>query len=159
MTFSRLLTAGAAALMMAATPLFAADIAIKDPYMRTSTPSSVTGAAFLMLMNASDKDDRLIAASTDIAGRVELHTHKEDANGVMQMMEVEEGFVIPAGGMHHLKRGGDHIMLMGLTRPLEQGEEIEVTLTFEEAGEVTVQIPVDRERKPDHGAMNHSNDS
>ena len=90
--------------------------------------------------------------------KVELHTHKQDANGVMQMMEVEEGFVVPANGMHALKRGGDHIMLMGLKRPLEQGEEITVTLTFEKAGEMEVQIPVDRERKPSHGNMNHSND-
>ena len=126
--------------------------------MRSSTPSSKTGAAFLMLMNHGDADDRLIAAETEVANRVELHTHKEDDNGVMKMMEVEEGFVVPAGGMHHLKRGGDHIMLMGLTRPLEQGEEIAVTLTFEQAGEVEVIIPVDRERKPDHGGAGHSHD-
>ncbi|MFC6758865.1 hypothetical protein ACFQFQ_04025 [Sulfitobacter porphyrae] len=46
---------------------------------------------------------------------------------------------------------------MGLTGPLEQGSEIAVTLTFEKAGEMQVMIPVDHERKPDHGAMKHSN--
>lgn len=159
MTFSRLITVGAAALMLGAAPLLAGDIAVKDPYVRTSTPSSVTGAAFMMLVNSGDTDDRLIAASTDVAGRVELHTHIEDANGVMKMTEIEGGIAVPAGEMHHLKRGGDHVMLMGLTRALEQGEEITVTLTFEKAGDITVQIPVDRERKPGHGAMDHSNDS
>lgn len=155
MTFTRLFAAGSTALLLMAAPLMAGDIMVKDPYARSSTPSSVTGAAFLVLMNGGDTDDRLIAASTDVAKRVELHTHKEDANGVMKMMEVEEGFVVPAGGMHALKRGGDHIMLMGLTRPLEQGEEISVTLTFEKAGEIEVMIPVDRERKPNHGGTGH----
>lgn len=156
MKLARFFTAGALALGLSASPLLAGDIMVNDPYMRSSTPSSVTGAAFLVLMNHGDKDDRLIAASADVAKRIELHTHLEDDNGVMKMLEVKEGFAIPAGGMHHLKRGGDHIMLMGLTRPLEQGENIPVTLTFEKAGDVEVMIPVDRERKPAHGAMDHS---
>ena len=159
MKLTRLFAAGSTALMLMAAPLLAGDIMVKDAYARSSTPSSVTGAAFLILMNEADTDDRLIAAASDVANRVELHTHKQDANGVMQMMEVEEGFVVPANGMHELKRGGDHIMLMGLKRPLEQGEEITLTLTFEKAGEMEVQIPVDRERKPSHGSMSHSNDS
>ena len=159
MTLKKTLMAGSAALTLMATPLFAGDITVKDPYMRSSTPSSVTGAAFLVLMNAGSADDRLIAASSEIADRVELHTHKEDANGVMKMMEVEEGFVLPAEGMHALARGGDHIMFMGLKRPLEQGEEVTVTLTFEKAGDIEVTIPVDRERKPDHGSMKHGHDS
>ncbi|MEW9919541.1 copper chaperone PCu(A)C [Marimonas sp. MJW-29] len=158
MTFTRLFMAGSTALMLMATPLLAGDISVKDAYMRSSTPSSVTGAAFLILENTGATDDRLIAAASEIAERVELHTHKQDANGVMQMMEVEEGFAVPAGGMHALKRGGDHIMFMRLKRPLEQGEEIAVTLTFEKAGEMQVLIPVDRERKPGHGSMNHGSD-
>lgn len=152
MTFTRLFMAGFTALMLMAGSLLAGEISVKDAYMRSSTPSSVTGAAFLILVNAGTTDDRLIAAASEIAERVELHTHKQDANGVMQMMEVEEGFAVPAEGMHALKRGGDHIMFMGLKRPLEQGEEIAVTLTFEKAGEMQVLIPVDRERKPMHGS-------
>lgn len=156
MKLKTLFSAATAAFMLTAAPLFAGDIMIKDAYVRSSTPTSVTGAAFLILMNQGDADDRLISAASDVAGRVELHTHKQDANGVMKMMEVEEGFPVPAGGMHQLKRGGDHIMFMGLTDPLVQGEEISITLTFEKAGEMEVKIPVDHERKPDHGAMDHS---
>lgn len=157
MKFTRTFAAAATALTMLAAPLAAGSIMVEDAYMRTSTPSSKTGAAFLMLRNMGDTDDRLIGAAADIAGRVELHTHTEDSNGVMKMMEVEEGFVVPAGGMHHLKRGGDHIMFMGLGRALTQGEEIPVTLTFENAGELKIMVPVDRERKADHGGMDHSN--
>jgi copper(I)-binding protein len=43
-------------------------------------------------------------------------------------------------------------MFMGLSKPLSQGDLIDVTLTFEKAGEVTLQIPVDNDRAPAHGA-------
>lgn len=159
MNLKRYITGGATALTLSTTALFAADIMVMDSYARSSTPSSVTGAAFLTLMNHSGQDDRLIAARSDAAKRVELHTHEEDANGVMKMLHVEQGFAIAAGGTHTLRRGGDHIMFMGLTQPLVQGAEIAVTLSFENAGDVEVMIPVDLKRKPDHGAQNHAHDN
>lgn len=152
---TRFFTAAAAAsLFMCSSAL--ADIMVKDPYARSSTPSSPTGAAFMTLMNHGGSDDRLVAASSDVAKRVELHTHIEDANGVMKMTEVKEGIAVPTGAMAHLKRGGYHVMFMGLNAPLEQGSEIEVTLTFENAGDMLVKIPVDHDRKPVHGGMDHS---
>lgn len=151
----RHLTAALAVMLLAAPAL--AEIMVSDAYVRSSTPTSASGAAFMTLMNEGDEDDRLIAVSSDVAARVELHTHSEDENGVMRMSEIEDGIALPAGGMHQLARGGDHVMFMGLTGPLEQGSEIAVTLTFEKAGEMQVMIPVDHERKPDHGAMKHSN--
>lgn len=150
MSFKSTLFAAAAALSLAM-PAFAGDIMVKDAYARTSTAMSKSGAAFMMLMNHGTEDDRLVSASSDVAQRVELHTHKEDANGVMQMLEVEEGFPVPAGGMHALARGGDHVMFMGLNRSLAQGDIVTVTLTFEKAGAMTVEIPVDLERKPMDG--------
>lgn len=152
---TRFLTAAVAATLLAA-PAFA-EIIVRDAYVRSSTPSSVTGAAFMVLMNDGAEDDRLIAATSDVAGRVELHTHIEDENGVMKMTEIEGGLNVPAGSMHMLQRGGDHVMFMGLNAPLEQGGAVAVTLTFEKAGDVQVMIPVDHERKPDHGAMKHGN--
>ena len=140
-------------------PAFAGDamkIMVDDPYARVSTEGAKSGAVFMTIMNHSDADDRLIAVSSDVAERAELHTHKEDANGVMQMLHVEEGFPVLAGRMHPLERGGDHIMLMGLKQSLSHGDTVSVTLTFEKSGDVTVDIPVDLERKPDHGAMDHS---
>jgi len=135
-------------------PAFADGIMIKDAYARTSMQGASSGAAFMQIMNHTDQDDRLIAVASDIAKKVELHTHKEISDGVMKMMHVEEGFVIPAGGMHGLARGGDHVMFMGLTQDMIQGESVDVTLTFENAGEIVVQIPVDLERQ-DHGGMTH----
>ena len=69
------------------------------------------------------------------------------------MPEVPEGFAIPAAGEHALARGGDHVMFMGLKDPLVQGETVSVTLVFEQAGEMVVEIPVDLERQDGHGMM------
>ena len=135
-----------------ALPAFADSIMVLDPYARASSPTAKAGAAFMTLHNMSQKDDRLIAVRTDAARRAELPTHKETGDGVMQMMEVEEGFPVATGEMIHLKRGGEHVMLMGLTGPLEQGADITLTLIFETAGEVEVSIPVDNERAPEAGA-------
>ncbi len=130
---------------------WAEGIVVEDAYARASTPTAKSGAAFMVLMNSSDQDDRLVAAKSDVAARVELHTHREIADGVMKMMEVEEGFAIPAGGSHMLARGGDHVMFMGLNEPFTDGDTVAVTLVFEHAGEVAVEIPVDLNRKPTHG--------
>lgn len=82
----------------------------------------------------------------------------------MRMMEVEEGFVIPAGGHHALQRGGDHVMLLGLSAPMTDGDSLPMVLVFETAGEVAVDVPVDLARQPmahggedthDHGDHDH----
>ena len=155
MTFIQNINAALVAALTLTTPAFAQDIMLKDAYARSSTPSSKSGAAFFHLMNMGDQDDRLIGARADFAPRVELHTHAQDADGVMRMGAIEGGVPLPAGATHMFKRGGDHVMFMGLSAPLIQDSDLTVTLIFENAGEVVVQIPVDHTRKPDHGAMKH----
>ena len=154
MTVTRAISAALLALVVSG-PAFA-EITIEDPYASSASPMAKTGAAFMKIMNSGEEADRLVSAASDIAQRVELHTHIETGDGVMQMVEVEEGFVIPAGGMHALARGGDHVMFMGLNEPLENGETISGSLTFEKAGPMTVEIPVDLERVPE-GGMGHGN--
>lgn len=156
MSFKSTLLAATAALTLAL-PTFAlaGDMMVKDPYARASTKMSSSGAAFMVLANHGAEDDRLISAHSDVAKRVELHTHIQDANGVMQMREVEDGFPVPAGEMHALARGGDHVMFLGLTTTLEQGDVITLTLTFEKAGDMVVEVPVDLKRKPMQGGMMH----
>lgn len=154
MSFKTILCTAVATLAMA-TSAFAADVMVKDAYARSASKNAKTGAAFMMIMNHGAENDRLIDVTSDVAKRVELHTHKENGDGVMQMLHVEEGFAIPAGEMHPLKRGGDHVMFMGLNQPFVQGDMIPVTLVFEKAGQVNVEIPVDLERKPAEGGMSH----
>ncbi|MCB2136020.1 MAG: copper chaperone PCu(A)C [Rhodobacteraceae bacterium] len=133
-----------------AAPAFAADtITVSDAYARI-LPGAKAGAIFMVIDNSATADDRLTDATSDAAKRVELHTHKADASGVMQMLHVPEGFVIPAGGQHQLARGGDHVMLMGPTMGFKDGDTLNLTLSFENAGEVTVLVPVDNARE---GAM------
>ena len=139
---------------LVAGPLLAQSIVVEDAYARASTPSSPSGAAFMVLTNAGEEDDRLLAVRAEAAARVELHTHAEDANGVMRMREIEDGLPLPAGESHALARGGDHVMLMGLTAPLEQGATLPITLTFERAGDVEVEVIVDHERKATHAHGN-----
>ncbi len=149
--------AGALALAFS-TPALAGDIKVMEAYARSASPSAKSGAAFMVLHNKGAESDRLINAASDIAARVELHTHIDNGDGVMLMRHDEDGFEIPAGGMHALARGGDHVMFMGLTAPMKQGDIVLVTLTFEKAGDLVVEIPVDLERKPGegHGHMKHS---
>lgn len=127
-------------------PEMSGNMVVSDPYLRTSTPTSKSGAAFMVLRNETGQDDRLIGARSDLDGMVQLHSHSEDADGVMRMGEIKGGVPIAAGESHSFARGGDHLMFMGLSGALEQGQTVPVTLIFEQAGEVLVTIPVDRER-------------
>lgn len=161
---NRFQTLLAAAAALIALPAFAnAGVEINDAYARSN---GMTGGVFMEITNPSDTDDRLVSASSDVAEKVELHSHVASADGVMRMIAVPEGFPIPARHGHNLARGGDHIMLMGLTRKLADGDVITLTLTFEHAGDVIVEIPVDNARKPapmaakngmNHGTMAPAN--
>ncbi len=158
MALKSTLLATLAALSFTSGAMAADAIVVDDAYARSSSKSAKAGAAFMVIENHSDTDDRLIGVKSDVAGRVELHTHKVDENGVAQMIHVEEGFAIPAGEAHLLKRGGDHVMFMGLNAPFQQGSSVPVTLIFEKAGEVVVEVPVDLERKDQggHGSHDHT---
>lgn len=153
-------SAAAIAAIAFTVPAFAESIiTVKDPYARVSSKMAKSGAAFMVIENAGDEDDQLIDARADVSKIIELHTHKENEQGVMQMLHVPEGFTIPAGGKHALARGGDHVMFIGLNGALHHGDSFPVTLIFEKAGEVEIDVPVDLERKPMHGKgqMMHGN--
>ena len=146
-----LLAAAAASIVSSA--VLSGQILIHDPYARVSSKSAKSGAAFMIIHNHSSENDVLISVESSVAQKVELHTHKE-VEGVMKMIKLEDGIVIPGMGHHALKRGGDHVMFMGLTQSLHHGDQITVTLIFERAGSVKLKIPVDLERtdkvKHDH---------
>lgn len=157
--FRKLSLAAVAALV--AMPALACDgFMVDDAFARTSTMMSVSGAAFMVLHNQGSTDCRVVGARSDVAERTELHTHIADANGVMRMVEVEDGFPVPAGSEHTLGRGGDHVMFLGLNRSLAQGDTVHLTLVFEDGSEFALDVPVDNERMPGmggrmqgHGAM------
>lgn len=155
MTIKTFMVAAAATLCLTIPALASDGVRIDDAYARASAAS---GAVFFVIENHQTDDDRLIGVASDVAERVGMHAHSEDANGVMTMGEVTGGFVVPGNGSHALARGGDHVMLMGLKSPLKTGDVVTLTLTFERAGVVTVEVPVDNERTDDPAmnAMDHS---
>ncbi len=155
LAFRSLLAAAAAVLTLAA-PALAQDhpehIHVHDAYARLGPAS---GAVFFLIHNNTDSDIRIVGARSELAKKAELHTHIEDANGVMKMAKIEGGVPLAAGEMHAFERGGDHVMLMGLTAGLKDGDMIPLTLIFEDGAEIQLDVPVDNARTPDQ-ATDHS---
>ena len=151
MSITKLSTAAVLAALIAMPAFAESVINITDPYARVATKHSKSGAAFMQIENIGDEADKLIGVRSDVAMRIELHTHIDAGDGVMQMRHIPEGFTISAGEAHMLQRGGDHVMLMGLNRTLQHGDMVQMILIFEKAGEITVDVPVDLKRKPKQG--------
>lgn len=98
------------------------------------------GAAYMTIRNSGAAADRLLKVEGDVAKSIELHT-VTDNGGVMQMRPVAN-IDIPAGGETQLKPGGLHVMMIGLQRQLKPGDKVDLKLTFEKAGPVSVQAEV-----------------
>lgn len=130
---------------------------IDHPFARASIPQR-PGAAYAKIMNMGNEDDRLIAASSPVAERVELHTHLME-NGIAKMRRIE-GIDVPAGGAAELKPGGDHIMLFKLENALSEGDKFPLILTFEKAGDVEVEVTVEAMTSGGmkHEGMKHGKD-
>lgn len=133
------------AFSLAATPCLAAPPKVSDPWIRETPPNASTAAAFARIEGAGTAD-RLIGARADVCDRVEIHTVVAQ-NGVLTMAEIE-ALAIPAGGAATLAPGGEHLMLMGLRRPLKAGDAVTFTLVFETSGEVVVPFQVRDARAP-----------
>ncbi len=136
---------------------FADGITVEDAYLRASGPMARAAAAFMVIKNDTQAPVTLMGATTDAARTVELHTHIIE-DDIAKMREIEDGITIPPGATHELKRGEDHVMLMGLTNKMTDGDVVTLTLSFADADPVTLDVPVDNERKPDqgHSEMDHS---
>lgn len=117
-------------------------LSVSESYARTNSPSAKAGAVYLTIRNYTGADEVLLSATSEVAAMVELHTSETDANGVVKMTPLADGLDIPAGETILMEPGGAHIMLMGLSGPLEDGQNIPVDFNFERAGTVTIQVPV-----------------
>lgn len=115
-------------------------ITVTAPWTRAAGQGG-TGAGFLTLRNTGSAPDRLVSARAEVARTVELHTHTND-NGVMRMRQVP-AIDLPAGREVTLRPSGLHIMLIGLTAPLQVGQRVPLTLVFEKAGEQRVELVVE----------------
>jgi copper(I)-binding protein len=105
-----------------------------------SMVSPDTTAAYITIQHHGSVPDALLAASSPIATTSELHTTSL-RNGILEM-DPQAQFAIPTGGRLELHPGGAHIMLLGLTQALRQGDTVPLVLTFEQAGQMSVDAVV-----------------
>jgi copper(I)-binding protein len=119
----------------------AGDVMVSDAFARASpTPVAKTGAVYFTIRNDGAVADKLTAIATDAAQMAMLHENVEE-NGVVSMRHVEALAIAPKETVT-LSPKKMHVMLMGLKAPLKKGEHLLVTLTFEKAGSVKVDVPV-----------------
>ena len=137
-------------------------VSIDGAWARTSAEGQTTGAIYFEI--TADEDDRMIAASVpaSVAATAEIHEvvmaemddemsgdgemdDDSDMGGMdpqMRMQELTDGLPLPAGETVTLQPGGYHVMLLDIAEPLEVGDEIELTLDFEDADDVTITVEV-----------------
>ncbi len=134
-------------------------IAVRDAWTRparaasergatSGTPQPVMGTmmggansvAYLTIANTGDRADTLTAAASPIAGAIELHRTeiKDNVASMRQVREIE----IPAHGEVRLDPNGYHLILVNVSRDLNVGDTVNLTLTFKQAGQVQVSAQV-----------------
>lgn len=128
---------------------------INQPWSREMPPSAPTAAVYLVVQNDANSPDRLLGVETPAAAKAELHEHIHQ-NGLMKMQQVAS-VAIPANGSVAFAPMAYHVMLFGLKEPLKAGQTLSLTLHFEQAGAVQVEVPVlkDAPATQDAPAHNH----
>lgn len=115
-------------------------IHIEDPWARPGGEGR-TSAAYFLISNFNDQADTLVSVESEVAQTAEVHESYEREEGMMGMREADN-LVIPAQSTIRLEQGSFHVMLMQLTKQLSEGDTFQLTLTFQNEGEKTVEIPV-----------------
>lgn len=118
---------------------FAQPIQADQPWARATAPQQMVGGGYVTL--TSPAGDRLLGASSPVAGRVEMHEMQVDGT-VMRMRELADGLALPAGQAVAMAPGGYHLMLVDLKQPLVAGQSIPVQLRFRDAPPMEVQLKV-----------------
>lgn len=136
----RILAAALVAASVATAFAQAGSLKVEKPFARATAPGAAVGGGYATIVNTGSAADRLVGASSPAAARMEVHEMKMEGS-VMKMREVK-GIDVPAGGKIELKPGGYHLMFMELKQPLKEGSKVPVTLKFEKAGEVKVELDV-----------------
>ncbi|MHA7884120.1 copper chaperone PCu(A)C [Nitratireductor rhodophyticola] len=117
----------------------AGDLKIAHPRVRAMLPGQPSGGGYMVIENTGSDDDRLLTLTSPRAGKVEVHT-MEMNNDVMVMRPVKGGLTIPAGETVTLEPGGLHVMFMQVEKGFQEGEAIPLTLEFEKAGKVDLEL-------------------
>lgn len=135
------LAAATHASVAAAAEVAVGDLLISGGFTRATLPNAPVGGGYLTITNQGSQADRLVSAASPVAGVTQIHEMKMEGD-VMKMGELPSGIEIPAGSTVTLSPGGLHIMFMQLKQPLVEGAKVPLTLTFERAGVIEVQLDV-----------------
>ncbi|WP_367715818.1 copper chaperone PCu(A)C [Nitratireductor sp. GISD-1A_MAKvit] len=115
------------------------DLKIAHARVRAMLPGQPAGGGYMVIENTGSDDDTLVSLASPRAGKVEIHT-MEMNNDVMVMRPVKGGLAIPAGETVTLEPGGLHVMFMQVEKGFREGETIPLTLEFENAGKVDLEL-------------------
>jgi copper(I)-binding protein len=113
-------------------------VSVTDPWGWSSTPDRA--AVYFTVENTGDQAVRIVGASSDVAGTVQVH-ETTMVDGTASMQEVD-GVDVPAGGGVTFEPGGYHVMMMDIPEPLEVGSAIDVTLTFADGFETLISAEI-----------------
>ena len=117
------------------------DIRITDAWARETVSGQTSTAAYMVLTNTGDDDDRVVSVSAKAPAMAMLHS-SESSNAVSRMRPMASGLSIPASAKMELKPGGTHVMVTGLRAPLNVGDTVKLTLRFEKSGDRPVDVRV-----------------
>ncbi|MEO0556926.1 MAG: copper chaperone PCu(A)C [Bacteroidota bacterium] len=115
-------------------------LSVSDPFT-AAVPAQGTGGVFLTL-TGGPTPDTLIGASFAGAEQVEVHETYDTEDGLRGMREAEGGIPVPAASTVELAPGGYHIMLINLAEAATEGDTLDLTLEFTQAGPLEVRVPV-----------------
>jgi copper(I)-binding protein len=116
-------------------------IVLEEVWGRPSPKAAENGAIYMRIRNTGHQPDRLVGAESPACGMTELHESVMDAQGVMTMQPVSS-ITVPAGGEVELKVGGLHVMCMHKRDTFQPGARIPLTLHFEKAGAITLEVAI-----------------
>ncbi|GFM78689.1 copper(I)-binding protein [Pseudomonas cichorii] len=122
---------------------------IGHPWSMELPPNAPTVAAYFIIENKGSSPDRLLSVKTPIAGEAQLHEHVQ-ADGLMKMRQVPS-VDVPAGAKVSFAPMAYHVMLLGIKdrSMLALGQRFPMTLHFEKAGDIDVQVVIQKQ-EPEH---------
>ena len=137
-----------------------AQVEVSDAWVRATGQGQKATGVFMNL--TAKKATRLVGVKADWTASAEVHEMKMEKD-VMKMQAVK-ALDLPAGKTVALKPGSYHVMLMDLSKPLDEGSTVVLTLLFEDGAGVITQQEVNAvakkmamggKDKPQHGEHKH----
>lgn len=112
---------------------------VRDAWARPA-PQGGNGAVYFVVENHTSETQEIIGVEADIADAAEVH-ESQMSGDVMEMHQVNSVMVEP-GSTVIFEPGGLHVMLIGLNRDLQTGDQIEVTLHFANDEAIQLVVPI-----------------